>query len=254
MAGVVDFRANAERFFRINAAGTLKMVQAAERERTPRFVHTSSTSIYHYVNRLPITEQFDPSPANAYGKSKLEAEAVVRRSQLNYAIIRPCAIYGPGFDEGFSQVMQWVKKGKMPILGSGKNHIPLIHVEDAAQALWLALENDAYQEDFIVSSGEQFTQEEALCMLADALKAPRPTRHVMRPLAYALAGLDALNGLFTGKRKLLRTHVDFLMEDRVFDISKARRILGFRPKITLQQGIRELVRDTSRRTPRQHGS
>lgn len=244
IAGVVDFRANAERFFRINAAGTLKMVQAAERERVPRFVHASSTSIYHYVNRLPITEEFDPSPANAYGKSKLEAERIVSRSHLDYVIIRPPAIYGPGFEEGFTQVMRWVKKGKMPVLGSGKNRIPLIHVDDVAQALWLALENrKIHQEDFIVTSGEEYSQEESLDILADALNAPRPTLHVSKPVAYALVGFDAVNGLFTGKRKLLKTHVDFLMEDRMFDISKAKRVLGFRPSVTLRKGIRQLVRN-----------
>jgi len=48
-----------------------------------------------------------------YGLTKLEAEKIVMASPLDYIMLRPPAIYGPGFDEGFSQAIEWLRKGKL---------------------------------------------------------------------------------------------------------------------------------------------
>ncbi len=242
IAAVVDFRASAEHLRASNVEGTRKVVEAAEAEHVVRFVHMSSTGIYHHPTKLPIDESAVPTPMAGYGLTKLEAERVLEQSNLDYVMIRAPAVYGPGFDEGFRMVVDWIKASKMPIIGNGKNRVPLIHVDDVVQALVLALENrNVHRDAFIVTSGEELTQEQAYAIVAKKLGVSVPAKHVPVALAYVLVFVDWLKGLFGSKRKLLKLYVDFLAEDRVFDITKARTQLKYEPKNPLEKGLDGLV-------------
>ncbi len=242
IAAVVDFRASAGQLRASNVEGTKKVVEAAEAEHVQRFVHMSSTGIYHHPKKLPIDETAEPTPMAGYGLTKLEAEKIVQQSTLDYVMIRAPAVYGPGFDEGFRMVVDWIKAGKMPIIGNGKNRVPLIHVDDVVQALILALENKKVHRDaFIVTSGEELTQEQAYAIVAKKLGVTVPARKVPVALAYVLVFVDWLKGFLGTKRKLIKLYVDFLAEDRVFDISKAKRELGYEPKIPLEKGLESVL-------------
>ncbi len=242
MAATVDFRASADALRASNVEATRNVVEAAVAENVGRLVHMSSTGIYHHPTQLPIDENQAPTPLAGYGLTKLEAESVVQPSGLDYVMIRAPAIYGPGFDEGFRMVIDWVKKGSMPIIGNGQNRVPLIHVDDVVQALILALENrNVHQDAFIITSGEELTQQQAYAIVAKKLGVPVPTKKVPVFLAYGMVLVDWFQGLFGKPRKLLKLYVDFLAEDRVFDISKARKVLGFEPKIGLEKGLDGLV-------------
>ncbi|MDP2717285.1 MAG: NAD(P)-dependent oxidoreductase, partial [Candidatus Micrarchaeota archaeon] len=135
LAATLDFDAPAEKLQEANVEATRRIVQAASAAHVRRLVHMSSTAIYHHPDKMPIDETQAPSPSSGYGETKWEAEQIVQQGGLPYVIIRAPAIYGPGFQEGFMQVVEFVRKGKMPVIGSGKNRIPLIHVDDAADAL-----------------------------------------------------------------------------------------------------------------------
>lgn len=242
LAASVDFNVSAEKLWDDNVEATRKMVQASEQVGVSRFVLMSSTGIYHYPAYLPIDEEQRPSPMAGYGVTKLEAEKIVKGSLLDYIIIRAPAIYGPAFSEGFNDVLDLVRARKMPIFGNGKNRVPLVHVDDVVQALLLALKRrDLHREAYIVTSGEVLTQEQCLTQLAKCLHVSPPFKRVPIPLAYGMVAYDAFRGLFTGKRKIRKNYVDFLAEDRIFDISKAKRELGFRPKIKLKDGVREYL-------------
>ena len=242
LAASVNFYVSAEKLWDDNVEATRKIVRASQEERVGRFVHLSSTSLYHHPSYLPIDENQLPTPMGGYGLTKLEAEKIVMASPLDYIMLRPPAIYGPGFDEGFSQAIEWLRKGKLPVLGSGKNRVPLIQVDDVVSAVFLALENRKIHRDaFIITSGEELTQEKAFGIVAEALGVSPPKRKVPIPFAYGMVAIDALKGLFTGKRSLRRLYVEFLAEDRVFDISKAKKELGFSPRVTLKRGIKELL-------------
>ncbi len=241
-AGLLDVQATDAELHEANVEATRRVVQAAMAVRAPKIVHVSSTAIYHKPKKLPIDEKQEPTPVSPYGQTKLEAEEIVRQSGVPYVILRPCAIYGPGFDAGFTQVAAWVKKRKMPIIGSGKNRIPLVHVKDVVQAVVLALEKPVQNEAFIVTSGEILTQEECLKAVAKALDAPAPQKHVPLAAAYALVAADFFRSLASGKRRLFKSYVDFLVQDRTFDISKARKGLCYRPAVGLESGVTEWLK------------
>ena len=242
LAALLDYGAPEEKIMAVNAGGTEKVARAAENARVKRFVFMSSTSIYHRPPLLPIDEEQLPTPMNAYGRSKLAAEKALEKTKLNYIFIRAPAIYGPEFAEGFGQVLKMVKKGNMPIVGSGKNRMPFIHVDDVVQALILAVKTKESREAFIVSSGETMTQEECLNGIAEILEANKPSLHVPALLLYAAAWLDGLRAALGGKRFLRKEYVDGLVEDRTFDISKAEKMLGFHPKVSFKEGVTETAK------------
>ncbi len=249
LAGLVDYDAPAPLLHRVNAQGTRQLVQAARLQRVQKFIFVSSTSIYRGVkltSAKSIRETTRPHPTNAYGKSKLEAEGFVRQSPLNYVILRPPIVYGPGFDQGFSLIARLLSRGRLPYIGKVDNVISFIHVDDLLSSIELALSEKVAREDFLVTSGESFTQKELLDRFSTALRVPKPSRHVPLSAVHALVSLYELTRPVTGKRSPLREYVQTLTLDRRYDISKARKMLHFRPTVTLERGLDAYVSSLKR--------
>jgi len=118
-----------------------------------------------------------------------------------------------------------------------------VHASDAAQALLLAIERrEAINRDFIIASDEAVTQEEALWAIADALGVAAPSKRVFKWLAYAGAHYSQLKrrvGL--GKGSLNSENVGTLAEDRYYDVTKARTVLGFEPRVRFEDGLHEFL-------------
>ncbi|HNT61099.1 MAG TPA: NAD(P)-dependent oxidoreductase, partial [Candidatus Bilamarchaeaceae archaeon] len=105
-----------------------------------RIVLASSISVYgKKLREIPADEATRTNPDSAYAKSKMDAEDIVRGRGGRHAILRLGTIYGPEFED-YSNILRMLEKGKMPIIGSGRNRVPFVHVEDAAKAVAAAVE------------------------------------------------------------------------------------------------------------------
>ncbi len=243
LAALVDYNAPRKNVFAVNVNGTKRVLDAAKRAGAKRFVFASSTSVYRSPCYLPVDEKHPVAPANAYGQSKAEAEKLVRASGIPYVILRFALVYGPGFEEGFRFVAEQIKEGKMVLIGSGENRIAFVHASDAAQALLLAIERrEAVNRDFIIASDESITQEQALRAIADALGVKPPDKRVFKELAYAGAHFSQLKrrvGLGSGS--LSPENVGTLAEDRWYDVTKARTVLGFEARVKFEDGLNEFL-------------
>lgn len=118
VAGVVNAR-NAAGFEVGNVLGTLEVVEAAVKERVPRFIHVSSLAA-----REP--------QLSAYGASKLRAEKIVAASGLDWTMVRPPAVYGPRDTELF-ELFRAAKWGVVPMPREGRTS--LLHASDLARLL-----------------------------------------------------------------------------------------------------------------------
>lgn len=230
LAGVVDYSLPELKIMSINYGGTEKMAVAAKRAGVKRFILMSSTSIYGRLKEFPTTEKTAPSPSSAYGRSKLLAEHAVKRAKIPYIILRPTIIYGPGFDAGFGSVARGISKGKMKIIGDGTNRVPFVHVDDVVRAVVLALKAKKLNEDYIIAGSEVMTQKQALEEVARAVGARPPREKIPKLLALLAAG---------SAEKREYAHV--LGDDRLFSYAKARKMLGFKPKVKLRAALKELV-------------
>lgn len=242
-AALVDASAPEGELMLNNLEATKRLVDAAKSAGVKRFIYCSSTSVFRRMLYSPIDEKHPKTPVNAYGRSKLLAEEYLRGSGLDYLILRPSMVYGKGFRTGFGKIASTIGRGKMKIIGSGKNRIPLIHVDDAVQAFILAVERrDVKNADFNLVGDEMPTQEELFTMVAEKLGVPPPSKRVPKVIAYVFAFFRELEGWLTRTRpKMVREYVEILAGDRVFSNEKAKRLLGFSPQVTVERGIGEFV-------------
>jgi uncharacterized protein YbjT (DUF2867 family) len=118
IAGAINAPTRAE-FERINAGGTADMIDAARRAGISRFVHVSSLAAR------------EPQLSN-YGWSKAKSERLVAASGLDWTIVRPPAVYGPG-DRETLELFRMARRGLVPLPPGG--HFSLIHVEDLCRLL-----------------------------------------------------------------------------------------------------------------------
>ncbi len=125
-------------FYAVNAGGTLNVVEAcnAHSGSVARLVFLSSLAVSGPGSpESPVTEDARPRPVSAYGRSKLLAERHIRqRSRVPYTILRPAAVYGPR-DREFHAVFEAIRRGFMPLVGTGARSLSLIYVTDLVEAV-----------------------------------------------------------------------------------------------------------------------
>lgn len=242
LAGIIDYH-NKQLTNKINYEGTRNVVNAALKNNVQRFIFISSVSVYGKSKYLPMDENHPKNPQSCYGESKLLAENYVLASGLNCVVIRSPAIYGKNYLEGFSNILNAIKSGKMCIIGDGKNHIQFIHIDDCVQAFLLVLENKDANGVFNIAGPDVMTQEQIISLAAKILGVDAPKNHISNAVAYALAGLEKIKSIFTKHEPRLKSEfVSIISDDRYYDISRAKRILGFEPKVDYEQGIREVAK------------
>jgi len=242
----VDYGASDARLRQVNALATAQLVKACELKGVQRFVFVSSTSVYRGLRLASgsvVSERTPAVPGNAYGKSKLAAEHALQRSRLDYVVLRPPIVYGPGFEDGFSLVAKLLRKRRMPFIGRADNAISFIHVDDLVQAIGLALSGKARRQTFLVTSGETLSQEQLLTEFAHALRVPAPRRHVSLRVLSALFSALALKDRILGRKpRFFKEYLYTLAVDRRYDISKARRLLGFSPRVSFRKALPAFAR------------
>ncbi|MEM3030997.1 MAG: NAD-dependent epimerase/dehydratase family protein [Candidatus Micrarchaeia archaeon] len=237
LAAVVSPDASEEELREVNVEGTRRVLAACPKK-LKRFVHVSSISVYGKRPGGVVTESTPFSPSDGYGWSKLYSEMAVKNfARVPWTIIRPGVIYGKGFREGFFEVLSLLEKGRMPLIGPGDTFLPLVHARDVCDALLLAAKSESAVGRAYNIVGEQRTQAEVLARAAKELGVPFPRWRI--PAWAALGVVAALRAL--GKKKLSAEYVEVLAADRRFDCTKARTELGWKPKVGLEEGIKEVI-------------
>jgi nucleoside-diphosphate-sugar epimerase len=237
LAAVLDYTAPKKHMFEINVTGTKNLVEASQAR---KLIYLSSTAVYGYGSNFSITESTPCAPSGYYGKTKLMAEKLVLAK--HGIVIRSPDIFGKGFREGYDYVLLHLKKASMPIIGRGTNRIHWIHISDLVQALLLAQERGRPGEIYLVAGKEAKSQKELFTLLTKYLGVKPPSGHIPTFAASAMAYYGLLVSRIKGsKPKVLPEHIKKITSDRVFDISKARRELGFEPKVEYDAAAKELV-------------
>jgi nucleoside-diphosphate-sugar epimerase len=133
-AGLVAAR-NEAGFLAVNREGTAHVLEAAAEVSHARFLLVSSLAAGGPVERGARRNGDEPAqPVTAYGRSKLAGETVVRSGPLDWVIVRPPAVYGPG-DREFLRVFKATRMGIVPVFGDGGQELSLVYAPDLADAL-----------------------------------------------------------------------------------------------------------------------
>jgi len=222
-------------FRRINTAGTEHLARSAAAAGVRRLVYVSSIKVNGEAtaggNRY--TELDNPSPRDAYGISKWEAEQALHRvageTGLEVVIVRPPLVYGAGVKGNFVQLLKVLDKGIPLPLASANNLRSLVYVGNLADALIIcATHHAAAGQTYLVSDGEDISTPDLLRRLGASLG--RPARLIPCP-----SGLLRMVGYLTGKSD----QIERLLGSLQVDSGKIRRELNWIPPYTAQQGLQK---------------
>jgi len=229
-------------FFDVNVTGTRTLMDAAKGAGVRRFVYGSTIGVYGEYSGQPLTEETPPHPLNIYGRSKLQAEAVVKSfgDSLETSIVRISETYGPG-DFRLLKLFRAVDRGRFLIIGSGLNQRQAIHVTDLVRGLLTAASSPAaVGETFVMAGQEVMTTREMVQHVADALGCPAPRwRAPMWPFLAAAVVLEKTLTPLGVQPPLHRRRLDFFRKSFVFSSTKAQRVLNFVPTIPFAAGAAE---------------
>ena len=230
-------------FWQVNVDGTRRLLEAAARAGVKRFVHCSTVGVQGEIKNPPATEEAPTAPGDVYQESKLAGELLARKffeeKGLAGAVVRPVGIYGPG-DTRFLKLFRFIHNGKFRMLGSGRVLYHLTFVEDLVAGIALAGErNEAVGQVFTIGGSEYTTMSELVARIAGVLEVPVPTRRIpVWPVWFGGLLCEMVCRPFGIEPPLYRRRVDFFIKDRAFDIGKARRLLGYAPKVDLDSGLK----------------
>lgn len=218
---------------RENVAGTCALARQAASGSVKRFVFVSSVKVNG--ERGLYTEADPPAPEDAYGISKHEAEVALRviakDTGMEVVIIRPPLVYGPGVRANFLALMRAVSRGIPLPLGAIDNRRSLVALTNLVDFIVACIVDPAAaNETFLVSDGEDLSTADLIRRLADAMG--RPAR--LFPVPESVLNLGAA---LVGRRDVAQRLLGTLQ----VDISKARRVLGWEPPITVGEGLRLAV-------------
>jgi len=247
LAAVVQAAAASD-FETVNVAGTRHLVEAALRAGPAirRFVHVSSIAAAGPSGPdRPGTEDDEPRPVTAYGRSKLAAERVVLQAagRLPVTIIRPPNVVGPGSPE-LERAMGLLRLRLAPKVGDGRPRTSLIDVDDLADALILAAGDPrAAGRTYYVTDGLAYAWPEITGALAEELAAGRLRIPVAFGAQMLAAGLAEAAARLSRRRPALTRDIVRAGRDSfwLYDGSRIREELGYRPATSMRLSIRRAV-------------
>lgn len=245
-----------EEFRRVNVGGTESVVAACRESGVPRLVVISSPSVgYESVPtvgagaEMPITARRDRS---WYSESKAAAELVALAaddSVLAVTAIRPHAVWGPGDEQLIGRIVERARAGRLFLVGGGRALIDTTYVDNAADALVAAVEKlnsggVLAGRAFVVSNGEPLPVRVLLELICAAAGVPPPRRDVPLRLARGMAGVvERVGARFRTEAEPLATRflVDQLALAHWFDPRPFRNATGWRPAVSVAEGMRRLA-------------
>ena len=210
----------------INVEGTATMLRAAREAGVRRFVHVSSMDVAH-------------GREDAYARTKGEAESLVRATNdLDWMIVRPTVIYGPGARALLCKLMRMAARGlPTPLPGDGRQRVQPIAVSDLASLLATAVRGPL-ERRVIEAGGPRPVSYREVVELAARISGKNPMP-VPLPTLIMAPGLFALEKLWE-RAPLTWSKFQAATRNKILDVGPAREALGFEP-MELEQGLRWML-------------
>jgi len=230
-------------FWDVNVDGTRNLLEVSKEAGVKRFIHCSTVGVQGEIENPPADEDAPYNPGDYYQVSKMEGEILAlkffKKEKLPGVVFRPVGIYGPG-DTRFLKLFRYIHQGQFRMFGSGEVLYHLTYIDDLIDGILLVGETPGIEGEIITLAGERYTTlNEFVQTVADVLNAKLSTRHYpVWPLWTAGAICEVLFRPFPINPPIYRRRVDFFIKDRAFEISKAKELLGFKPKIDIKTGLK----------------
>jgi len=281
VAGRVGVWGPANDFVRINVEGTDNVIVTCHATGVRRLVYTSSPSVVYNGGDLSGVNESAPFCTQApcaYPTSKAVAERLVQAAnsdELATVSLRPHLVWGPGDRNVVPRVLALARRGRLKIIGSGQNKVDVTHISNVVDAHLLAeqalagchLIRDTSQGStagdchvlsdtsaraapnpggraYFITNGEPIVLWDWINELLRGVGLPEIRKHVSLGTAYFAGGmLETLWRVLPlkGEPPMTRFVAKEMATDHWFDISAARRDLGYMPRVTMAAGTADLI-------------
>jgi nucleoside-diphosphate-sugar epimerase len=248
LAAMVGVWRSLEDYYAVNVRGTENVCRAALAAHVKRLVHVSGAIVYDMpaIGR-PAREDDPLAPLDEpYSVTKAQGDELVQRlireEHLPAVIIRPGTMLGPGDRLNFGRIADRLRSGKAIVVGTGRNAVPYVSIDDIVRGILLALDAErAIGQVYNLGDDRFITQAEMLSTIAEGIGAPPPRLHVPYALLYAIGYLAERVADLTGNKVppiVTRHGVKLYGADNRLAIDKARRELGYEPGPPLRETLR----------------
>ena len=223
-----------EEYRNANTLATIHLAQEAAKAGVKRFIYLSSIKVNgeETTSGKSYSEDSTPAPIDPYGVSKWEAELglekVCAQTGMEFVIIRPPLVYGPGVKANFQKLMGLVAKGLPLPLGTVQNQRSMLALDNLVSFIAEVTTNPlAANQRFLLSDGQDLSTSQLLRLLAEGMGKsiwllPVPV-FILRAAAQVLGASAA---------------ADRLLGSLQIDSSKARQLLQWQPPLSAEEGIR----------------
>lgn len=238
-------------FYRTNVIGTKNLLMLAQSLKTHKFIYTSSPSVIADGSNLKGVNESYPYPKKFkafYPKTKSIAEQMVLKAnslEVKTLALRPHLIWGQGDTNLIPTILEKARSGKLAIIGDGNNLVDLSYIEDCVAAhlnAMEALDNNPKSNGkaYFVSQGEPINLWQWINKVLKYHDIPAVSKKVPYAVAYPLAcAIETFCNIlpFNLEPPLSKFLVSEMATDHYFDISRAKELLGYQPKYTVQEAL-----------------
>jgi nucleoside-diphosphate-sugar epimerase len=243
LAGEVYSRHKSD-YYKGNVLATRNLLEACKEKGLKRIIFLGSTGVYKPVaTKTSLTEESECRPITFYGKTKLDAEELIKKYNIPWVIVRAPVIYGPHQPRVLNRFfLDAMNKGKIYIFGHGDNLRSLCFVDNLTEGLvLLANRADINGKTYILSDNIPYTYNEIVKTASEAIQ--QKVKVVQLPIfwgdmlwkIYCL--MDNVFGLCFVELYAIKK----MQLQEAFDITKAKKELGYNPNVTLEAGIRNTM-------------
>lgn len=230
-------------YHEVNVGGTRNVLQAAFDEGVRKVIYCSTCGVHGNVDHPPAGEDAPIRPADYYQRTKWEAEPVAREffeRGLKTTILRPAAIYGPGDPERFYLIFRRVARGTFPMFGNGKTLYHPLYIDNLVDAFILAMEDGKGDGEAYLIADEQYLEiEDLVRRVGKSLGIDVKVPHFpVLPVVVAGHIVEKACKPFGINPPIFPRRVDWYRQNRAFKIDKAKRDLGYEPRIGIDEGLR----------------
>jgi nucleoside-diphosphate-sugar epimerase len=226
----------------VNVEGTRIVLEEAFQQKVKKFIYCSTCGVHGNIDNPPGDENAPIQPADYYQRTKFEAEPIVQeyfRKGMKTVILRPAAIYGPGDPERFYMIFKRVAKGFFPMFGNGKTFYHPLYIDNLIDVFMLCMEEGKGDgQAYLIADEEYLEIEELVKRTARALNVSVRIPHFpVMPVVIAGHICEQICKPFHLTPIIFPRRVDWYRQNRAFKIDKAKKELGYIPRIGIDEGL-----------------